>query len=74
MVERNPNGSGSSSSSSDKKGGDSDGKKKGGFVSNYLKPIANNFGMGLGKKDTHGKSAMIERDDAPAIYEVTRQC
>ena len=40
---------GATSSSSDKKG--SDGQKKG-LMNKYLKPLANNFGISLGKKES----------------------
>ena len=50
---------------SDKKG------QKKGFINSYLKPIANNFGIGKTKKEDVGSTAHSED---PAVYEVTGQC
>ena len=45
--------------------------KKKSFVNTYLKPIANNFGMGGGRTD-QGKSH--DDSEEPALYVITDFC
>jgi hypothetical protein len=45
--------------------------KKKGFVNTYLKPIANNFGMGVGRSDQGKPRGDM---DVPALYEVNDFC
>jgi hypothetical protein len=45
--------------------------KKKSFMSTYLKPIANNFGMGGGRTDQAKPQGDL---DEPAIYEVNDFC